>query len=84
MDDREARLLETFRRVAPVWASTGAVPIDEPIGIRGLGLDSIAVIDLLDACEREFGVKLPDAVLSGPPLTLARLLDAISRAETRR
>lgn len=84
MDDRSARLLETYRRVVPAWAAAGAVPFDEPIGLGGLGLDSIAVIDLLEACEREFGVKLPDTVLSGPPLTLARLLDEVARAGTGR
>jgi len=45
---------------------------DVPLGSEGLGLDSIAIAEVLLDCERRFGVRLTD-LLDGPAITLARI-----------
>lgn len=52
---------------------------DVPLGSEGLGLDSIAIAEVVLDCERRFGVRLTD-LLDGPPITLARIA---SRVTTR-
>jgi acyl carrier protein len=39
----------------------------------GLGLDSVEIAEVLLACEEASGVTLPATVLSGGPLTVARV-----------
>jgi acyl carrier protein len=45
---------------------------DLPLGSEGLGLDSIAIAEVLLACERHFDTRLTD-LLDGPPITVARI-----------
>lgn len=45
------------------------------IGSTGLGLDSIAIVELLLECEAALGVPFPSAVFDGGPLTVRRLID---------
>jgi acyl carrier protein len=45
---------------------------DVPLGSEGLGLDSIAIAEVLLACERRFGTRLSD-LLDGPPITVGRI-----------
>lgn len=45
---------------------------DLPLGSDGLGLDSIAIAEVLLACERRFEARLTD-LLDGPPITVARI-----------
>ena len=50
-----------------------SLPGDLLIGTGGLGLDSIAMVELLLDCEQRFGVDTTE-LLEGEPLTLGRLL----------
>jgi acyl carrier protein len=46
---------------------------DAPLGAGGLGLDSIAIAEVLIDCEQRFGVAVT-GLLEGAPLTLRRLV----------
>ena len=65
-------------RVSQV-AADGVLPTDVPLGADGLGLDSIAIAEILLDCEQRFGVRLI-SLLEGPPLTLNRLVDHLTRS----
>jgi acyl carrier protein len=57
---------------------TSRIPAGEPLpgdvalGADGLGLDSIAIVEVLLECEDRFGVRTY-TLLEGEPLTLTRL-----------
>ncbi len=55
------------------------LPDDLRLGAGGLGLDSIALVELLLDCERRFGLAGVAELLAGPPLTVG-LLVAHARA----
>lgn len=48
-----------------------------PLGPEGLGLDSIALVDVLLECEQAFRVELASELLAGEPLTIGLLVDAL-------
>jgi hypothetical protein len=60
--------------VAIVRAHAPAASFDDqaPLGAEGLGLDSIAVAEVLLECEMRFGRPCAQ-LLEGEPLTIARL-----------
>jgi len=55
------------------------MPDDWPLGEAGAGLDSIALVELIVACEVEFGVPLLEVVLQGP-VTIAAIAGAVRAA----
>lgn len=66
--------------VADVIRSHGVsapIPTGALLGADGLGLDSVAIAEVLLDCESRFGVQLAD-LLSGPPLTVGELTDAVT------
>ena len=67
-------LHDLLRAHSPLAAGHDELPAQLPLGAGGLGLDSIAVVELLLACERRFGVAPGTALLAGPPLTVGGLL----------
>lgn len=77
----DAAVRDLIRTRAPAAAGDAPLPDDLPLGASGLGLDSIAVVELLLDCERRFGVPRPVELLDGPPLTVGRLVKHL-RAET--
>ena len=54
---------------------------DVPIGAEGLGLDSIAIAEVLLDCQERFGVNVASLLEEEQPLTLRRLI-AHLRQET--
>jgi hypothetical protein len=72
----EEALWELLRARSPL-AAEGALltgsPDDLPLGAGGLGLDSIAMVELLLDCEARFGGRATD-LLAGEPLTVGRLI----------
>jgi|GEM_PF-6956959 len=50
-----------------------------PLGSGGLGLDSIAMAEVLIECGRRFGVPVPAELLAEEPLTVGRLVDHLHR-----
>jgi acyl carrier protein len=59
---------------SPLAAKPAGLPDDLPLGAGGLGLDSIALAELLLECEARFGLATAAELLAGPPLTVGRLV----------
>ena len=70
--DIEAALGELLRARSPL-AGEPPLPAGLALGAGGLGLDSIAMVELLLDCEASFGGRSTD-LLAGAPLTVGRLL----------
>lgn len=60
-------------------ARTGPFADDLPLGGDGLGLDSIAIAEVLLECEQRFGVTAT-SLLDGEPITVGRLVEHLRRA----
>lgn len=73
------RVRAVVRGFLPSWFA-GSLEDDSPLGSSGLGLDSVAIVELLVACEASFGVPFPDSLLDAPPLTIGRLTAHLSTA----
>jgi acyl carrier protein len=56
---------------------------DLPLGATGLGLDSIALVEVLLECEDAFGVSIATELLAGPNVTIGSLIERIGEALTR-
>ena len=74
---------DLVRSRAPL-AREADLPEDLRLGAGGLGLDSIALVELLLDCERRFGVSMAAELLEGPPLTLGLLLARVRAASGAR
>lgn len=48
-------------------------PLDTTLGADGLGLDSIAIAEVLLDCQQRFGISVT-SLIEGEPLTLGRIL----------
>jgi acyl carrier protein len=68
----EDAVVDLLRSHCPL-AGSGPLPADLPLGAGGLGLDSIAMVELLLDCERRFGIGAT-GLLEGAHLTVGRLL----------
>jgi acyl carrier protein len=55
-----------------------------PLGAGGLGLDSIAIAELLLACEERFGITIAAELLAGEPLTVGRLAERVENERAAR
>jgi acyl carrier protein len=75
----ERRLSEILRRRWPSVRPDGDLG-DVPLGADGLGLDSVAVVELLLECETVFDVRLPPEALDGAPPTIGRVVALIQAA----
>ncbi|HEX7183734.1 MAG TPA: phosphopantetheine-binding protein [Thermoanaerobaculia bacterium] len=64
---------DLVRSRAPLAQDAPELPEDLRLGAGGLGLDSIALVELLLDCERRFGIPAPIGLLEGPPLTVGGL-----------
>ena len=68
------------RSRAPLARDLPDLPGDLRLGPGGLGLDSIALVELLLDCEQRFGIPRPVGLLEGEPLTVGRLVDHMRTA----
>jgi acyl carrier protein/GNAT superfamily N-acetyltransferase len=60
--------------------SDRAIPFDQPLGELGVGLDSLALVNLLTAIEAAFGVELSDDIWTARgPLSVNGLADILRR-----
>ena len=66
-------VLEIVRTRAARPLSLDEVSDDVTLGSDGLGLDSIAIAEVLLDCQQRFGVSVT-VLLEGEPLTLRRLV----------
>ncbi|HKR67112.1 MAG TPA: acyl carrier protein [Thermoanaerobaculia bacterium] len=69
---------DLIQRRAPHLA--GIASNDVALGADGLGLDSIAIAEVLVDCERHFGVRVTDLLLEGGPVTVARIVQRVASA----
>ncbi len=89
----EESVRELLSSRAPLARSFAELPADLPdnlpLGPGGLGLDSIALVELLLDCEYRFGIGGIAGIagtaelLAGPPLTVDRLVAHIRAAVAR-
>lgn len=75
----DAALHEIVRRRVAHSLPPGALPREQTLGGDGLGLDSIAIAEVLLDCEQRFGVPMIQ-LLDGEPLTLGRLIERLEQA----
>ena len=68
------------RSRAPLARDLPDLPGDLRLGSGGLGLDSIALVELLLDCEQRFGIPRPVGLLEGEPLTVSLLVDHVRTA----
>jgi acyl carrier protein len=55
----------------------GVIDRATPLGAGGVGLDSIAIVEVLLACEERFGLVIAAELLEGERLTVGLLVDRI-------
>ena len=71
-------------RTELLLGSEREIPLDQPLGESGLGLDSLALVNLLTAIEASFGVELSDEIWTARgPLSVEDLADIV-RSTPRR
>ena len=58
-------------------------PLDADTDLYSVGLDSMAIMQLLILVEEEYGVSLPEAALTRENFSTARQLAALVQAEAR-
>ena len=76
----EEAVWQLVRSRAPLAPGFAELPDDLRLGPGGLGLDSIALVELLLDCEQRFGIPRPAGLLEGEPLTVGRLVDHVRTA----
>jgi acyl carrier protein len=83
----EDSVRELLSARAPLARSFAELPAELPenllLGPGGLGLDSIALVELLLDCEYRFGLAGSAELLAGPPLTVDLLVAHIRAAVAR-
>lgn len=67
------RIRELLRRHAPSFWRDQPMPEDLRLDDQGIGFDSIGLVELLLACERELGIRLPPDLLVEEAMTVGRL-----------
>lgn len=78
-DTDEFRAAAIIRQIAHARAAGSGrgfdLGDDTAIGATGLGLDSVAIVELLLECEEVLQVPFPAALFDQGPLTIRRLID---------
>lgn len=72
--DIEETVRDLVRSRSPLARAHAELAEDLRLGAGGLGMDSIALVELLLDCEQCFGTGSPVDLLEGPPLTIGRLV----------
>ncbi len=73
-----AQLIEMFKRLAAEVAEKDFSTITEDSVIADLGVDSLAMLEVVGEMERELEVQIPDDMLVGIE-TVAQLLDVVEK-----
>lgn len=76
----EEEIGRLVRSRAPLARDLLELPGDLRLGPGGLGLDSIALVEILLDCEQRFGIPRPAGLLEGEPLTVGRLIEHVRTA----
>lgn len=67
------------RGLAPPGPCSQGITLETVLGAEGLGLDSVAIVQLLVACEQRWAVPFPAELLQCGPLTIGRLVEHLDR-----
>jgi len=71
-------------RAELLLGSEREIPLDQPLGELGLGLDSLALVNLLTAIEASFGVELSDEIwTTRGPLSVEDLAEIVRSTPMR-
>lgn len=76
------RIEALIRRHAPSFWRERALTPDLRLDDEGIGFDSVALLELLLACERELGLSLPPDFLLDDAMTVGRLVEKLRGAAT--
>ncbi|MBI2526211.1 MAG: hypothetical protein HYV93_09540 [Candidatus Rokubacteria bacterium] len=74
-----AEVERLISRHAPAAWSAGDRLAGLPLGDGGIGLDSLAMVDLLIACERTFQIQFSEEFLNRGTLTVSELIAEVAR-----
>ena len=77
-------VLAILRRHAPSFWSDRQISTDMRLDDAGLGLDSVDLLDLLVACERELELELPHDLLLDDAMTVGDLIVKLQGAAAAR
>ena len=73
-DDAADSVRQLIRARAPVARRDGELLDGLALGRDGLGLDSIAIVELMLACEAALGIPFPATLFDTGPITVGRLV----------
>jgi acyl carrier protein len=74
------RIVEQIRGQVPSFWRERPITDDLRLDDAGLGFDSVGLLELLLACERELGVALPPDLLLDDAMTVGDLIAKLRRA----
>ena len=72
-------VLRLIEARAPLAMRGTPLQTELALGAGGLGLDSIAVVELLIECEAAVGIPFPPSLFDDGPLTIHRLVTHVRR-----
>lgn len=72
--DADAIVRRVLSTRAPLQWRDCALTDDLQLGSTGMGLDSVAIVELLLACEEALGVRIPPTVFDEGQLSVGRLI----------
>ena len=79
---------ESVRRLIRRFAAAGwgerELRDDLPLGKEGIGMDSLRAIDLLFACEKEFGVEFDEDFLNRGGFTVGEMVACVEEGMRRK
>ncbi len=71
-------LFNAFRRIASEVAEKSIPSLTDKTVIADLGIDSLAMLEIVGSMEREFNLRIPDDQLVGIQ-TVAQLVDLVQK-----
>ena len=77
--DTRRQLLDLIIRFATTVHLPDELTEEMPLGSAGLGLDSVAILDLLFECEKRFGLEPASLLSQHKSLTVGSLLACIEK-----
>ena len=77
--DTRRQLMELIIRFATTVHLPEELSEEMPLGGAGLGLDSVAILDLLFECEKRFGLEPATLLSQHKSLTVGNLLACIEK-----
>lgn len=83
MQRTRTELLDVFRTTATEVAEKDFLLVAESASIAELGIDSLGMLEIIGALERELRIQIPDELLAGI-VTVKDLLNAVESRQSER